>query len=86
MNQVSTYFALLAEFGESDVPLETVCQKYFGLSPTKAAVRAGRHALPIWAWRGGSQKSGWLISLQDLADFIDEQRERAKREWQLVNA
>lgn len=86
MSQVSTYFALLAEYSESEVPLANVCQKYFGLSPAKAAARAGRHALPIPAWRGGSQKSTWLISLKDLAEFIDKQRELAWREWRLVNS
>lgn len=85
MTQVSTYFALMAEFGQSEVPLEKVCEKYFGLSVEKAKVRAGRHSLPIPAWRGGSQKSPWLISLRDLASFIDAQREEAHREWALVN-
>ena len=28
----STYFGLLAEFGEANIPLERVAPKYFGLS------------------------------------------------------
>ncbi|MBK1885592.1 pyocin activator PrtN family protein [Marinobacter sp. DY40_1A1] len=86
MNRVSTYFALMAEYGEPVVTLATICEKYFGLSPVKASVRAGRHALPIPVWRGGSQKSTWLVSLEDLAEFIDRQRELAREEWQQVNA
>jgi hypothetical protein len=31
-----TYFGLLAEIGESEIPLERVCEKYFGLSTPKA--------------------------------------------------
>ena len=30
-----TYFGLLAEFGEAEIPLQRVCEKYFGLSVSK---------------------------------------------------
>ena len=48
--------------------------------------RAARRQLPVTAYRGGTQKSPWLVSAQDLADYIDEQRTKAKREWDQVNA
>ena len=69
-----TYFGLLAEFGESEIPLERVCEKYFGLSTPKAKRRACLQQLPIPAYRAGSQKSPWLISAIDLANHIDEKR------------
>ena len=31
----STYFALLAEFGESRIPLERICATFFGLCVAK---------------------------------------------------
>ena len=65
-----TYFGLLAEFGESEIPLERVCEKYFGLSTPKAKRRACLQQLPIPAYRAGSQKSPWLISAIDLAQHI----------------
>ena len=81
MSMNPTYFGLLAEFGESEIPLERVCSKYFGLSVTKAKRRACMQQLPIPAYRAGSQKSPWLISAVDLARHIDEQRRSAERQW-----
>jgi hypothetical protein len=72
-----TYFGLFAEFGESEIPLHRVCEKYFGLSASKAKKRACLHQLPIPAYRAGSQKSPWLISAADLAKHIDQQRQLA---------
>jgi pyocin activator protein PrtN len=36
----STYFGLLAEFGEANIPLSKVAPKYFGLSFAEARRRA----------------------------------------------
>lgn len=80
-----TYFGLLAEFGESEIPLERVCGKYFGLSVGKAKRRACLQQLPIPAYRAGSQKSPWLISAIDLAKHIDQQRRIAERQWANMN-
>ena len=86
MKQISTFFALMAEFGTAEIPLEAISEKFFGLQPDMAKKRAARRQLPITAYRGGTQKSPWLVSAQDLADYIDEQRAKAKREWEQVNA
>ncbi|HZR37688.1 MAG TPA: pyocin activator PrtN family protein [Nevskia sp.] len=83
---VTTFFALMAEFNTADIPLEKVCSKYFGLELKEACRRASLQRLPVPAFRGGSQKSPWLISAADLAKHIDEQREAAVREWQKMNA
>ncbi|MDH3273693.1 MAG: pyocin activator PrtN family protein [Gammaproteobacteria bacterium] len=80
-----TYFGLLAEFGESEIPLDRVCEKYFGLSVPKAKRRACLQQLPVPAYRAGSQKSPWLISAIDLANHIDQQRRIAERQWQSMN-
>ena len=76
-----TYFGLLAEFGEAEIPLERVCEKYFGLSTNKAKRRACLQQLPVPAYRAGSQKSPWLISAADLANHIDQQRQSACNQW-----
>lgn len=80
-----TYFGLLAEFGEAEIRLERVCEKYFGLSVAKAKRRACLQQLPVPAYRGGSQKSPWLISAIDLAKHIDQQRRIAERQWVNMN-
>lgn len=73
----STYFGLLAEFGEAHIPLEKVAPKYFGLSPNEAKRRAVMKLLPVPVFRLSSQKSPWLVSAADLAELIDERRRRA---------
>lgn len=70
----STYFGLLAEFGEANIPLERVAPKYFGLSYEEARRRAPAKLLPCTAFRLGGQKSPWLVSASDLAALIDQQR------------
>jgi Pyocin activator protein PrtN len=74
----STYFGLLAEFGEANIPLEKVAPKYFGLSYAEARRRAPAKMLPCRAFRLGGQKSPWLVSAMDLVELIDAQRERAR--------
>jgi Pyocin activator protein PrtN len=73
----STYFGLLAEFGEANVPLDKVAPKYFGLSHEEARRRAPAKMLPCRVFRLGGQKSPWLVSAADLAELIDRQREKA---------
>lgn len=73
----STYFGLLAEFGEANIPLARVAPKYFGLSFEEARRRAPAKLLPCRVFRLGGQKSPWLVSAADLAELIDRQRERA---------
>lgn len=51
-----------------------------------AKLRAARRQLPVPAYRCGTQKSGWLVSAKDLADYIDEQRHKAKQEWEKFHA
>lgn len=73
----STYFGLLAEFGEANIPLERVAPKYFGLSCAEARRRAPAKMLPCRAFRLGGQKSPWLVSATDLAELIDVRRQKA---------
>ena len=82
----STYFGLLAEFGEANIPLERVAPKYFGLSFEEARRRAPAKMLPCPAFRLGGQKSPWLVSAADLAALIDQRRERAAREFRGLSA
>ncbi|MGP9644773.1 pyocin activator PrtN family protein [Halomonas sp. AOP30-A1-24] len=84
---MNTYFGLLAEFnGRTELPLEEVAPRFFGISPRTAAFRAGAQALPVPAYRAGdSQKSPWLVSAIDLAQYIDKKRAEALEQWKLVN-
>lgn len=73
----NTYFGLLAEFGEANIPLMKVAPKYFGLSFEEARRRAPTQLLPCRVFRLGGQKSPWLVSATDLAELIDRRRDLA---------
>ena len=45
--KTSTYFALLAEFNTAQIPLDAICEKYFGLSSTKAKRRRRIATMPL---------------------------------------
>ena len=77
-------FLMAYEYGSTTVPLNR-CAELFGYSPDEAAKRAARAALPVPALRCGSQKSPWLVNVEDLADYIESQRRQALQEWQKVN-
>lgn len=81
---MNTFFALLAEYGTAQIPLDRCCGK-FGLSAAEAAKRAGRQALPVPVYRAGTQKAPWLVSAQDLANYLDRCREQAAQDWQRIH-
>ncbi len=78
--KTSTYFALMAEFGAGQVELVKICEKYLGLIPKESCRRAVLNKLPVPVFRTGSQKSPWLVSLQDLAEHIESRLNVARRE------
>jgi hypothetical protein len=75
----------MAEFDTSEIPLSKVCDKYFGLSLQKASQQARTQNLPIPVYRGGSQKSQWLVSAKDLAEWLDTKKEQARHDWERLN-
>lgn len=78
---MNTTFFLMAEFETSTIPLSVIAERYLGMRPATADKKAGCGELPIPTFRiGNSQKSPRLVHVSDLAEFIDSQREIAKRE------
>ncbi|WP_406828150.1 pyocin activator PrtN family protein [Microbulbifer sp. ARAS458-1] len=82
---MNTLFLLMAEYGSADIPLRQCCSKYFGVGERKAVERARLQQLPVPCYRGGSQKSEWLISAADLAGHIDKCRAEAQHDWKRLN-
>ncbi|MPW28245.1 pyocin activator protein PrtN [Agarivorans sp. B2Z047] len=74
---MNTHFYLMAEFEMSDVRLSDISEKYFGLAPATARMRASAGRLPVPAYRE-TQKSEYLVNLHDLAEWIDRKRAEAK--------
>ncbi|MHB1631151.1 MAG: pyocin activator PrtN family protein [Acidithiobacillus sp.] len=77
-----TAFWLMGEFGCAYIPLELVAERYLGLQRREALTRATRGDLPFPVCRpGASQKSPWMVYIDDLAEWLDHERERATAEW-----
>ncbi|HEV2538364.1 MAG TPA: pyocin activator PrtN family protein [Frateuria sp.] len=82
---MNTLFLLMAEYGTAQIPLGR-CAQLFGMTPEEAAKRAGRAALPVPAFRVGSQKSPWLVDATRLAAYLDERKAQAATDWHRINA
>jgi len=75
---MNTVFLLMAQFQQAHIPLDQVCDKYFGLDRKQAFAKAKLQQLPVPAFRAGSQQSGWLIDVNDFAKFLDEKAAKAR--------
>lgn len=73
-----TIFMLMAQYNAAAVPLEKVAEDYLGLTPGYAnkLASAGQLELPVFRTQN-SQKSPWLVSIEDLAEFLDKRRREA---------
>lgn len=82
----STVFLLLAEFETGQIPLEKVCEKYLDMDLRTALRKAGVQQLPFPVYRAGSQKSPYLVNVNDLAAYLDEKRTKAADVWQKMQS
>ncbi len=77
-----TEMLLMMRYETPTVPLDKICEEYFGCAKGTAKQRAKSGTLPVPAFRlGKSQKLPWLVNIGDLAAFIDRNHEEAKKEW-----
>ncbi len=83
---MNTVFMLLAQFEEAIIPLGKVCDDYFGCSLRTAMNKAKAEDLPIPTFKiGSSAKAPYYIHLNDLVEYIDTKKAKAKEEWCKVN-
>ena len=77
-----TEILLLMKYETPIIPLEKICEDYFGCSKGTAKNKAKAGTLPIPAFRlSPSQKAPWMVHTKDLASFIEKRHEEAKNEW-----
>jgi hypothetical protein len=82
---MKTAYLLMAEFETPLIPLVLVAEKYLMMSERKAKGLASVQKLPFPVLRGSeSQKSGWFVHVEDLSNYLDDQREKAKRTWETM--
>jgi hypothetical protein len=79
---MNTLFLLMAEYETVHVPLETIADKYLGLCRRKAFEKANRGTLPFPALRSTSQQAPWLVDLRDVAKWFDQERMKAKHDFE----
>lgn len=77
-----TEIQLVAVYGPA-VPLDAVCEPYFGLQPDNALRMAAKNALPVPTFRlRDSLKCPLVIKASDLAAWIDSTHESALASWE----
>ena len=79
-----TKLLLMAEHETAHIPLEKVAEQYLHMGPLKARQAASRQDLPFPVFRGGSQKSPWLVDIADLAEWLDDERNKAIEHWEIT--
>ncbi|EPN6881999.1 pyocin activator PrtN family protein [Providencia rettgeri] len=77
---MNTVFLLMAEFETSQIPLSVVAEKFLNLTPSYADRQAALGKLPFPTYRDDSQKAPRMVHISDLAEWIDQQRNIAKKE------
>lgn len=79
---MKTYFGLMAQYERGEIPLSAVAADYLNLSPEVADKRASMNLLPFPTYRVGSNKSPRMVSAEELAKYIDKQKQTAQAEWE----
>jgi hypothetical protein len=69
---MKTTLLLMAQHEQALLPLDLVARDYLKIEPRTAANQAKAGTLPFTAIRmGSSQKSPWMVHVEDLAGWID---------------
>ncbi|MGZ5053334.1 MAG: pyocin activator PrtN family protein [Methylobacter sp.] len=77
----STYFGLMAEFQRAHIPITEIGAKYFGFDERKAKSMAADNKYPFPVFRLGSNKTTWMVAIEDFAAYLDKVKEKAKAEY-----
>jgi hypothetical protein len=83
---MNTAFLLMAEFQTAHIPLDNLCEKYFGMKRAEANRKASLQMLPVPVFRAGSNKSGYLVDLNELAKYLDEMNFKARNLHQKMHS
>jgi hypothetical protein len=85
---MNTLFLLMAQYdAKAIIPIELVARDYFDLTPANLVrkIAAGEIKLPMIRMEA-SQKAAKGVHIQDLAAYLDERAEAARRECHAINA
>lgn len=85
---MNTLFLLMARYnGLPIIPVDVVCRDYFDLSVDKflRKVLAAEISLPIVRMESSSQKAAKGVPIKDLADYLDQRIEAARKECEQLS-
>ena len=85
---MNTAFLLMAQYNaQAIIPIDAVARDYFGLTKEQLVrkINAGDVRLPMVRMEPESQKAAKGVHLQDLAAYLDERAEAARRECRQLN-
>lgn len=87
MPAANRVFLLMGLFGAADVTLSQVVELYFPhLSEREWKRKAALQQFPFPVFRAEkSQKSPWMVSLKELADYLDRQEAEAAKDWRAAS-
>ncbi len=84
LNNLDIKFLVAAQFGlRPTIELEKLCESVLRIGYKRASALAKNHELPFPAFRlYESQKSPWVVSINDLASYIEAKMAEEKSQWQ----
>lgn len=83
---MKTLFLLQAQYdGRAEIPLDKICVDLLSMKYHEAKRQAFVQKLPFPVHRLGTQKSPWMVSITDLAAYIDKQKAAAEALWTKMN-
>jgi hypothetical protein len=83
---MKTSYLLMARFESPTVALKEISEEFFGITAKTAQQLAKAGNFPVSTFQlRDSEKSPVLIHIDELAEYIDQQRNQAKEVWQSVN-
>ncbi|WP_259740614.1 pyocin activator PrtN family protein [Pseudomonas fluorescens] len=87
--KLNTLFFLMAQYGgQAVIPISKVCNDYMNLTVEKFKQKqlSGEIDIPILRLGPNSQKAALGVYIQDLATYIDTQRDKAIVEFKKLSA
>lgn len=79
-------FALLARYNTPAVALKDICKEFLGIEAKTAEQKAKACTLPFPTFKTrDSERSPSMVNVQDLGNYLQQQYESGKKEWERVN-
>jgi hypothetical protein len=86
VNDIDTFYHLMAEFRTIHVKAELVTEKYLGLDRKSTMSKANKGELPFPTFKEKSERAPLLVDLRDVASWLDDLRDRYRSDWRKLQS